>query len=81
LHIEAYHSQINNRKKREQVTHKNPKQKSTKNGKKIKKKVSYFIKEMRNRNVNTSSPRHTRETIAKISKNKSHKTDRKKRKI
>jgi hypothetical protein len=60
LHIEAYHSQINNRKKRK-IPHKKPKQKSTKNGKKIKKKVSYFIKEIRSGNVNTSSPRNNYE--------------------
>jgi hypothetical protein len=68
LHIEAYHSQINNRKEENKQHIKIPNRNLQKQGRKIKKKVSYFIKEMQNRNVNTSSPRHTRKTIAKSSK-------------
>jgi len=61
LHIEAYHSQINNRKKRKIPRKKTETEIYKKTGKKIKKKVSYFIKEIRNGNVNTSSPRNNYE--------------------
>jgi len=42
LHIEAYHSQINKRKKEEQITYEKPIQKSTDMKKKIKRESQLF---------------------------------------
>jgi hypothetical protein len=62
LHIEAYHSQNNNRKKEKKQRIKIPKE-IYKNYKKTQRKISYFIK--RKGNINISSTRHTHANFEK----------------
>jgi hypothetical protein len=77
LHIEAYHSQINNRKKKTCSTLIFQKRNLQKQERKTEKKISYFIKGKQNGNVNTSSPRHTHAKTLKAQKTRHNKTEQK----